>query len=223
MLRNVKKEITPYGGFSDIKEYLKTRYSGDGVIVNPGKSLVIEESSMEQISGKRVNNCSIVSISKVIDYYRKIKGCRYIADDIKRIYQTVENYGCIYGYSDEKGTFPTKINNITKDTLSFYGYKSKCNGCYTWSFEKTVKREIDKERPVMMSLLRGFYRDHTITVSGYSIWKVNDRVLPILKVIDGWRAGCHYIDFIAFEEDLINAGIGSFNITKVYDQNGCLI
>lgn len=213
---NLKKES--YGGFVNIKKRLFERYKDEPKLVDKGKSLVIERSTMEKISGRKTNNCSLVSIARVIYYYSKKGGLTQITDDIYKIYTVIEKISKNYGYNDIKGTFPTKINDIMRDGFAAYGYKSRCKGIYTWDIN-TVKKEIDKNRPLLMSLLRGFYRDHTITVSGYSIWRVGEEEYPILRVVDGWQKGYHYIDFKAFEEDLRNAGIGSFNTCEVTEND----
>ena len=203
-----------YGGFVNIKKYLFERYHSIPQLSDKGKALVIERSTMEKISGRKTNNCSLVSVARVINYYGQKRGLTQITDDIYKIYGVIEKISKNYGYNDIKGTFPTKINDIMRDGFAAYGYKSKCKGVYTWDIN-TVKNEINKERPLLMSLLRGFYRDHTITVSGYSIWRAGEEYYPILRVVDGWQPGYHYIDFRAFEEDLRNAGIGSFNTCEV--------
>ena len=50
-------------------------------------------------------------------------------------------------------------------------------------------------------------------VTGYDIYRVGDRMLPMLKVIDGWKSGIHYIDYEAFARDISQSIFGSFNST----------
>ena len=110
---------------------------------------------------------------------------------------------------------PFFIAGITRETFKQYGIKARCRGVYVWSFEKHVVREISAGRPVIMNIARGFYRDHTIVVAGYSIWKVGDKLYPMLRVIDGWKSGIHYIDYEAFSTDISQSIFGSFNTTII--------
>ena len=214
----IKQKKEAYGGFVNIKKYLSERYHELPKLVDRGKALVIERSTMEKISGRKTNNCSLVSVARVIDYYGKKTGLTQVTDDIYKIYLVIEKISKNYGYNDIRGTFPTKIDDIMRDGFAAYGYRARCKGVYTWDIN-TVRREIDRSRPLLMSLARGFYRDHTITVSGYSVWRAGNEDYPVLRVVDGWQPGYHYIDFRAFEEDLKNAGIGSFNTCEVTEND----
>lgn len=136
------------------------------------------------------------------------------------IYEKVVKIAKKYGFTEKKGTWPTKINNILDDVLESYGYaKSYSKGIYVWTFSGQVKKEIDKERPVVMNIARGYYGNHTVTVCGYGIYKSTYKVakLPrerkhnMICVYDGWERGERYIDYEAFAYDLISSGFGSFN------------
>ena len=68
---------------------------------------------------------------------------------------------------------------------------------------------------LVANIARGFYKDHTIVVVGYSIWRVGDKLYPMLRVIDGWKSGYHYIDYEAFAKDISQSIFGSFNTIHV--------
>ena len=125
-----------------------------------------------------------------------------------------------YLFTEEDGTFPTKINNIIDDVLDYYGYsKSYSDGIYVWSFGGEVKDEIDNNRPVVMNIARGYYGNHSVTVCGYAIYKSKHDFLwtsytkthDLIRVYDGWTTSTRYIDYEAFAYDLISSGFGSFN------------
>lgn len=201
----------PYGGFNDINKYLLEQYGQKGVLVNRGRSIVMDHQSMEQISGRRTRNCSVVAVTRVIDYYRKKYNIQAIPENIKDTYRLVEEVAESYGYTDKIGTIPFFISAIAKESFSLYGIKTKCRGVYIWTFEKQVVREIAAGRPVIMNIARGYYKDHTVVVTGYSIWRVGNKEYPILRIIDGWRSGYHYIDYEAFAKDITQSIFGSFN------------
>ena len=216
-----EKKKKPYGGIKNISGYLKEKYGERGVLIKQGRPIVMNQQSMEQISGRKTRNCSVVAVTRVIDYYREKYKLEGIPEDIKETYKFVEEVSESYGYNDKIGTIPFFIAGITRDAFREYGIKAKCKGVYVWTFEKQVVKEISEGRPVIMNIARGYYKDHTVVVAGYSIWKVGDKLYPMLRVIDGWRSGYHYIDYEAFARDISQSVFGSFNTTVLdIKQNG---
>lgn len=205
----------PYGGITNVNKYFIEQYGERGVLVKRGHPIVMNQKSMEQISGRRTRNCSVVAVTRVVDYYRKLYGFTSIPEDISQLYKFVEEVAEAYGYSDKRGTYPFMISGITRDVLKEYGIKAKCRGNYIFSFEKHVAKEIAAGRPVIMNIARGFYKDHTVVVCGYNIFRVGNRMLPMLKVIDGWKSGIHYLDYEAFSRDISQSIFGSFNTTHI--------
>ncbi|MCR4909463.1 MAG: hypothetical protein K5985_11590 [Lachnospiraceae bacterium] len=222
LLKAVKKKLSegspkkiPYAGFSDLDRYMKEHYGNEALCIDPGKSLDVNSETMLTISGRSTKNCSLVAITRLLFYYKEKQGLTGIKGDIFEIYREVEEIGKRYGYRDKRGTNPVKIDNITKEAFRRYGYKAKCRGVYSWEFETEVKQEIDESRPVIMNLARGYYKDHTISVVGYSVWQAGNKKLPVIKVVDGWNGGYYYIDYTVFCNDMRYAGIGSFNTARV--------
>ena len=209
------KKRKPYGGISIITKYLQEQYGERGVLVKRGRPIVMDQRSMEEISGRRTRNCSVVAVARVIDYYRRTMKLPGIPEDIREIYKDVEKIAESYGYTDKRGTVPFFISGIAKEAFAKYGIKTKCRGVYVWTFEKQVVKEISEGRPVIMNIARGYYKDHTIVVAGYSIWRVGDKLYPMLRVVDGWKKGYHYIDYEAFAKDISQSLFGSFNTIVV--------
>lgn len=205
----------PYGGITNISKYLMEQYGEKGVMVRRGRSCLMNHKSMEQISGRITRNCSVVAVTRVIDYYRQTMHLPGIPEDIGQIYKKVEEIATDFGYTDKRGTIPFFIAGITREAFKQYGIKARCRGIYVWSFEKHVVKEISAGRPIIMNIARGYYKDHTVVVAGYSIWRVGDRMIPILRVIDGWKSGIHYIDYEAFAKDISQSIFGSFNTTVI--------
>lgn len=207
----MNKKKKPYGGISNISKYLLEQYGERGVLVKRGRAILMNQQSMEIISGRRTRNCSVVAVTRVLDYYRKKNNITAIPEDIRETYKIVEEIAESYGYTDKFGTIPFFISGIAKEAFSLYGIKAKCKGVYVWTFEKQVVKEISEGRPVIMNIARGYYKDHTVVVAGYSIWRVGNKFYPMLRVIDGWRSGYHYIDYEAFAKDISQSIFGSFN------------
>ncbi len=215
LMKKDKQKKLPYGGITNINQYLEQLYGEKGVMIKRGRAIIMNQMSMEQISGRRTRNCSVVAVTRILDYYRDKLHIEAIPEDIHALYKQVEEIASSYGYSDKLGTMPFFISGITREAFRQYGIKAKCRGVYIFSFEKHVVKEISAGRPVIMNIARGFYKDHTIVVAGYSIWRVGDRILPMLRVIDGWKKGIHYIDYEAFARDISQSIFGSFNLTVV--------
>ncbi len=205
----------PYGGIKNISKYLMEQYGEKGVLVRRGRSLLMNQMSMEEISGRRTRNCSVVAVARVLDYYRQTLKLDVIPSDIHEIYKQVEDIAEAYGYTDKRGTVPFFIAGITREAFKEYGIKARCRGIYVWSFEKHVVKEISAGRPVIMNIARGFYKDHTVVVCGYTIWRVGDKLFPMLRVIDGWKKGIHFIDYESFAKDISQSIFGSFNTTVI--------
>lgn len=205
----------PYGGITNIPKYFMEQYGEKGVLIKRGHPVIMNQKSMEQISGRRTRNCSVVAVTRVIDYYRTRLKWTNVPEDITQLYKVVEEVAEAYGYTDKRGTVPLFIAGITREVLKQYGIKAKCRGHYIFSFERHVVKEIEAGRPVIMNIARGYYKDHTIVVTGYLVYKVGNKVRPMLKVIDGWKSGIHYLDYEAFARDISQSIFGSFNTTVI--------
>lgn len=205
-----------YGGIDDCSKYLQDRYGG---IVTLSSSKSLEMAAFMQSEWDDKNNCTLTAITRIL-YYYSWNGYEKIPCNIDEIYARVKAVVNGYGYTNEKGTSPTKINNVVNDLLDHYGYgQSKCKGVYVWNFENHVKKEIDADRPVIMNLARGYYGDHTVTVCGYKIYK-GDKTYEMIEVYDGWSQSKRYIDYSAFAYDFISSGFGSFNTITM--EKGCI-
>ena len=208
-------EAYGYGGIVDPATYLKDRYGGTPQLSDKGKTLQVNAQTMKAISGKSANNCTLVSITKLMIYWRDYRNKYHIPTANGTVYRDVETIAKKYGYTDSKGTNPTKINNIMNDIIRKYFYTPKTSGIYVWTFNGQVKKEVDAGRPVTMNIARGYYGNHSVTVVGYKIYKVNGKTYPMIQVSDGWKASYRYIDYNAFAYDLMNSGFGSFNTMQI--------
>lgn len=204
-----------YGGIVSPYDYVKDRYGGS-ISVSQAKTLTMRNFVMSDLEGN-ANNCSLVAITRVLNYY-SLNGYKKIPTNNLKLYKKVKSVGKKYGYTASKGTGPTKINNIVNDVTKYYGYgKSKCNGIYLWWYNGQVKGEIDKNRPVIMNIVGGYYGNHSVTVCGYIEYRKKHKIGKVsyysyyrmIEVYDGWSSTRHYIDYNAFAR----SQLGSFNTT----------
>ena len=206
-----------YGGIVDCSKYLKDRYGGN-ITVYQQKALSMSAITMNELENN-ANNCILTAITRIFDYYQR-NGYSNIDSTINNIYDKVKKVAVKYGYTNKKGTWPTKINNIVNEVADNYGYeKSKCNSIYVWSFNNEVKKEIDAARPVIMNITTGYYGNHSVTVCGYKIYRKKKTLFNfvyyqyyyMIAVYDGWTDEIRYIDYNAFAQ----SNLGSFSKIKM--------
>lgn len=213
-----------YGGIIDCEAYLEDRYgchaelatAPASVKYNDGTKMTgLRMSRLEKKDGKSVNNCVLTAISSILLFYHHC-GYNRIDGNLVTLYEKVRKIGIKHGYTQQKGLGFHKIDNVATEILHDYGYENgKCKGHYVWTFNQQVKKEIDANRSVIMSIARGYYRNHTITVCGYRTYTSGTRLHNLLEVYDGWSEQSRYIDYEAFSLNLLTAGIGSFNTITI--------
>ena len=157
---------------------------------------------------RNANNCTLTAITRIFAYHRNINGKSNIPDNMT-LYNDLKTIAERYGYSDEDGLGPTKINNVLNDAIEKYGYEGKGRSIYIWNFD-TVRTEIDAGRPLLLNIASGYYENHTVTVVGYSEFEKNGQTKKFLKVYDGWVDGNRYIDYDKF----VNQSLASFSIAN---------
>lgn len=62
----------------------------------------------------------------------------------------------------------------------------------------TIKKQLDQGNPVIISMMndgRNVYKNHSIVVIGYNVYKIDNRDIRILAVYDNWSREVRYIDY----------------------------
>lgn len=110
------------------------------------------------------------------------------------------------------GTIPFFLDRLAKAVWRFYGYRrgGAVNRLFWQSgrrAEQAVLAEIDAGRPMLLSLMSGYYRKHTVTVWGYEVWErpagsagdpaPERRVM--LRVNDHWSDAPRYVDLYGLD------------------------
>ena len=198
-----------YGGIYNTTDYVNDRY---GRKWEPSSWGTLEPNMQKFLMNdleKNANNCTLVALTRVFAYHRDNNQKTNIPDN-ETLYNDIKEIAEKYGYNNEDGTSPTKINNIINDIFDRYGYEGKGSSIYAWNFN-TVKKEIDAGRPVLFNIAFGYYGNHTVSVVGYHEFTRGTGIFKetkkFIKVYDGWTNSNRYIDY-----SQIN--IGSFSTVK---------
>lgn len=211
-LKNKSNRSYTYGSINSIEDSLEKKYNTKPIFIR-GKVLDLAKFTMAELD-KNKKHCSLTAITRILLYYNST-GYKNIPDNKDDIYRVVRENGIKrLGYLPAIGTIPFRVSSILRGTLKRFNYKTKVRGNYIWSFYDLVK-EIDKNRPLVFNILRGYYRKHTVTLVGYKVYIVKGKVEYILIINDGWNYDLRFINFNEFSENLLFAGIGSFNTIKI--------
>lgn len=156
-------------------------------------------------------NCSLVSTTRLISYYNE-----FINEmDEQEIFNQIYTIGRSYGFSELIGTLPIKIDDIMRDFFTYHNIKVKAQGKYFSNFYNAVKKEIDANRPLLMNIAFGKYHNHTVTVTGYKIFKFKGMRIKFIEILDGWRRNKTYIDYNIFSHGFFSSGLCSYNTLKI--------
>ena len=197
---------TGYGGIYDSFAYVNDKYQNGWSSKRWGTLEPNVPRFVMNRFQRNANNCTLTAITRIFAYHRNIYGKSNIPDNMT-LYNDIKTIAEKYGYSDEDGLGPTKINNVLNDAIEKYGYEGKGRSIYIWNFD-TVRTEIDAGRPLLLNIASGYYENHTVTVVGYSEFEKNGQTKKFLKVYDGWVDGNRYIDYDKF----VNQSLASFSI-----------
>ena len=201
-------KFTGYEVIDYLYGYITKNYNG--AVLLQEKSLDLKDFLQSEFK-KSNKNCSIVSITRVLSYYDKIFGDLSEQEIFDQIFTIAQSYG----FDETVGTLPTKIDDIMKDYFRYYGIKVKAKGKYFSNFYNPVKSEIDAGRPLLMNIAFGEYHNHTVTISGYKIFRYKGMNIKFIEVFDGWRKNKTYIDYNIFSHSLLSTGLCSYNTLAI--------
>ena len=136
-------------------------------------------------------DCSLVSITMIINNYRK----ELVPLDI---YKKVEKIAKNYFYNGKVfGTLPFFIKSIFDRSLKEYKiykttkakYLKDCGFTYN-----LIKENVKAQKPMILSMWndgRNYYKNHSVVIIGYAI--INNK--KFLIVFDNWSRERAYIDY----------------------------
>ncbi len=145
------------------------------------------------------NHCTLTTMTAIFDYHRR-NGHISIDSDINTLFNRIKKIATDKGYyTPSGGTKPWYIDNLAEAIWDYYGYDGTGDNDFfflsTKSINKTLKKEIDGNRPGAISFTHGDYGDHTVTYYGYIFYKKPSHSKKMyLKVNDNWTTSARYVD-----------------------------
>ncbi|NLP51854.1 hypothetical protein HC179_14185 [Bacillus sp. RO1] len=186
-----------YAGITAPYDYVTDRY-GTGWSLKSSKYVSYVPALLQSNFTGGPDNCTITSLTAVFKHYQSV-GYSRIPSNVTTIYNDVRTIALKHGYKDSGGTPPTKISTIAKEVWAKYGYTSgNSSSLYVWSWSD-FKRESDNNRPYLINMANGYYKNHTVTAIGYlSYGKSGRSDVNLIQVRDNWTTSTRYIDKNAF-------------------------
>lgn len=179
---------------NNIEPYLLLKYP-KYTEVKETESKILSFTPLLQSNYGKEKDCTLCSITAYI--YNKTKDISPL-----EIYSKVEKIATKYFYNgDIYGTIPFFNRKILSEALE---NQQKISQKYFkgigFSFVN-IQTLINNNKPVILSINndgRGFYKNHTIIIIGYKIYRMNDKKdFYMLAVYDNWSTAVRYIDYRA--------------------------
>lgn len=175
----------------NLKDYIGASAYSDLAFTNDIDIAGVPSLLQSNFGEKDDNDCFLVSLTALINYYTKNK--------------TAEIYVDILRMAWGLGIFPND-NGLDlfdqKNLVNKIGNKNDLNGntallpFMTWN---KLKGKIEDGTPMILSMFtsdgRGFYKKHSVTVCGYCEVTYKKKKYKFLKVKDNWSIKTSYIDF----------------------------
>ena len=187
-----RSSLYNYGPLWSLEDELKGSF--ENILLLEENILDLDDFTMASLA-KTQKHCSLTSITRVLNYYLK--------EDPAKIYKTVEKIGLRSFYHPRIGTIPIGISFILNRSFKKFSLRLKARGIYFWDFYKDIKSNIDKKNPLILNILRGFYRKHTVTILGYRVYLLDNQLHYYLIIHDGWNRSPRYIDYNQFAKKTI--------------------
>lgn len=181
---------------ANIGAYLKKKFNTEDV--QQVSSKVLKIAPLLQNDYGEAGDCTLTSITTCVNYYRAGQS------SIQEIYDYVEKVARKWGYNGNVGTFPLFIQRIYNEVLKKFpcAKKRTAQGYIKnvgFNFN-TIRNIINKSTPIVLSVNndgRNYYKNHSITIVGYKVFKVNKRTVNMLVVYDNWYKNEAYVDWDA--------------------------
>lgn len=136
------------------------------------------------------NDCTLVSILTILNH-------RIYNLDLNYWYSIIERVAKRYFYTGKNGTLPFFINSIMKRVTPECNPHVRYLKNIGFNFN-TIRRQLDQGNPVIISMMndgRNVYKNHSIVVIGYNVYKIDNRNIRMLAVYDNWSREVRYIDY----------------------------
>ena len=183
---------------SNIVKYLNDNNFLNANIIED-KTLQIRGFLQQKYGGE--GDCTLTSILTIVKYYKPELNENEIYDYIEKIAKK-------YLYREQWGTFAIFNKIIIKEVFEYFKINKKVTIKYfkEIGFNKdTIINELKQKHPIILSLTndgRNYYRNHTITIIGYRIYKNDNNKQKILfKIYDNWYYDFAFLDYEILKSD----------------------
>lgn len=214
LTRKIRSKAYETGNYYNLESNLSNKYNN---LDKEEKILNLPNYTMKDIE-KFKKNCTLIAITRILDYLFLNSLYSLKTFDKYEIYNVVKRKGLELGYNSKHGTYPILVADIMRRSVSFFGYSNKSiefKSSFFWEF-KDFKNEIDNNKPLILNIARGKYKNHSVTVIGYSIFRISRlRTNRYILLYDGWSKNIKYLDFNQFSFNLLLAGLGSINTYNI--------
>lgn len=188
----LKSDSTKRLTSSNIKKYVENTYGSGAVEITKKYFLDFPPLLQKDYGGK--NDCTLTCMTAIIHYITKRK------NKATSIYDDVEKIAKKHFYHSALGTSYFTIRTIFNKALKMYctqkaevGYLK--NAGYN---QNTIVSQIDKNNPLILTMVSdglGYYKKHSVTVIGYSVYSVNNEKKIFLRIYDNWNRDIGYLDY----------------------------
>lgn len=132
---------------------------------------------------------------------------------LPKLYSQVRKIACEYHGYEVGNINPFVIEDIIEKAGKVYGADVNATHLVLWSFEGTLKKELDRGRPIIWNMATGkTYGSHTVVVTGYRTYRRQKKIFGIkiseyvklAELNDNWNDFAVFFDFGGY------SGVGSF-------------
>lgn len=166
---------------SNFEGYIKSTYGE--VSLKDFKQIIKITPFLQQNFGGD-GDCTLTSILTVVKYYKPEL-------DENEVYNYIEKIAKKYLYHEQRGTMPTFNKAIIKEVFNYFGITKKVSSRYFKGIgfnQTTIINELKQNHPIIISLEkdgREYYKNHTVTIIGYSFYKTkNNKDILLLRIYD---------------------------------------
>lgn len=176
----------------NLKDYLKKTYGGNPV--RQHQRILDNFTPLLQKDYGGENDCTLTSMTAIVNFLSKGK------HQVQDIYKCVEKYALKYFYTGDNGTPTITTRKIFEEISKVYKL-SKPEAKYGKDLGYTfanIKKQIGYNNPMILSMNsdgKNYYKNHSITVVGFEIWKVGNKEVHMIAVYDNWYSSISYVDY----------------------------
>lgn len=143
-------------------------------------------------NGKSLPNCTLAAIVNALGYYRA-HGFPSIPADPAECYALLRRHVRLF-HAPMLGGYPAFLNAPLVRRLWRALGEDVFPAVYPLPSAKTMRRQIERGEPLVLSLWSPVYRGHTVLLLGWELWTDGRTPRLFWIVRDGWRRAPRYLD-----------------------------